>query len=94
MCAPRTATRSRSASEAETKTSVSGIDTPEKLDSDELERDDADSPLDAAKIQALGERASTLAENLLDKVYLEPSKGPRGRYGRLAYLCLFDSNGN
>lgn len=38
-----------------------GIDTPEKFDSDKLRRDDADSPLSAAEIQALGEEVSAFA---------------------------------
>lgn len=73
-----------------------GIDTPEKFESDKLYRDDADSPLGAAAIQALGEAASRFAEDLLEGevVYLEPGKEPRDRYGRLlAYLYLPDPEG-
>ncbi len=74
-----------------------GIDTPEKFESDKLSRDDADSPLRADEIQALGEGASRFAENLLEgeAVYLEPGLEPRDRYGRLlAYLYLPDPEGD
>ena len=74
-----------------------GVDTPEKFDSDKLRRDDADSPLRADEIQALGEGASRFAETLLEgeRVYLEPGLEPRDRYGRLlAYLYLPDPEGN
>lgn len=74
-----------------------GIDTPEKFDSDKLYRDDADSPLRADEIQALGESASRFAESLLagEAVYLEPGLEPRDRYGRLlAYLYLPDPGGD
>ena len=74
-----------------------GIDTPEKFDSDKLRRDDADSPLRADEIQALGAGASRFAEDLLEgeTVYLEPGLEPRDRYGRLlAYLYLSDPGGD
>ena len=74
-----------------------GVDTPEKFESDKLYRDDADSPLRADEIQALGEGASRFAEDLLEgeTVYLEPGLEPRDRYGRLlAYLYLPDSEGD
>ena len=74
-----------------------GIDTPEKFDSDKLRRDDADSPLSASEIQALGEEASAFAERLLggSEVYVQPGTEPRDRYGRLlAYLYQADPNGD
>ena len=73
-----------------------GIDTPETFDSDKLRRDDADSPLRADEIQALGAEASRFAKELLEgeAVYLEPGLEPRDRYGRLlAYLYLSDPEG-
>ena len=74
-----------------------GIDTPETFESDKLRRDDADSPLRADEIQALGAEASRFAEGLLEgeAVYVEPGTEPRDRYGRLlAYLYLPDPGGD
>ncbi len=74
-----------------------GIDTPEKFQSDKLERDDANSPLSKAEIQRLGKQASEVTEKLVEGkwLFLELDVEERDRYRRLlAYVYFKDARGD
>jgi micrococcal nuclease len=73
-----------------------GIDTPEKYQSDKLERDDANSPLSKEELQRLGKKASEVTENLVEGkwLFLELDAEERDRYRRLlAYVYFKDNQG-
>jgi micrococcal nuclease len=74
-----------------------GIDTPEKFQSDKLQRQVQETGLTAAVIQAEGKRASEFTHSLLDgrSVYVENDVQSKDKYGRgLVYLYLEDNNGD
>jgi micrococcal nuclease len=77
------------------KVRLLGIDTPEKYDSDKLERDSEKSGKDKNTIMKLGTISADYAKKLVEgkKVYLEKEPGgdDRDRYGRLLrYVYLED----
>lgn len=77
------------------KVRLLGIDTPEKYDSDKLERDSEKSGRDKNTIMKLGAISADYAKKLVEgrKVYLEKEPGgdDRDRFGRLLrYVYLED----
>lgn len=73
-----------------------GIDTPEKYQSDKLERDDANSPLTKEELQRLGKEASEVTESFVEGkwLFLELDAEERDRYRRLlAYVYFRDASG-
>jgi micrococcal nuclease len=77
------------------KVRLLGIDTPEKYDSQKLERDALSSQRDKETIKKLGELSSVYAENLVlnkkVKLVKEPNHEDKDRYGRLLrYIYLED----
>ncbi len=72
-----------------------GIDTPEKFDSDKLDRDAERTGKDKKTIQKLGELASDFTKALIDKKKVrlekEPNHEDKDKYGRLLrYVYLED----
>jgi micrococcal nuclease len=72
-----------------------GIDTPEKFDSDKLDRDAERTGKDKKTIQKLGELASDFTKALIDKKKVnlekEPGHEDKDKYGRLLrYVYLED----
>lgn len=73
-----------------------GIDTPEKFNTDKLERDVQTSGLSKETLQRLGKEASVVTEKLVGSkpLYLEFDVEARDRYRRLlAYVYFKDSKG-
>ena len=73
-----------------------GIDTPEKYDSDKLERKARETGRSREAIQSMGRAASTFAETLLEgrRVWLELGVEERDRFGRvLGYVYVEDPAG-
>lgn len=73
------------------KVRLIGIDTPEKHDSDKLNRDAARTGKDIDTIKKLGEKSSEFTQSLCDgkKCWLEYDTQTKDRYGRtLAYIHL------
>jgi micrococcal nuclease len=70
-----------------------GIDTPEKFESDKLEREAARLGVNKAVIQAQGRKASEFLKQMLQnqQVYLEQDVEERDRYGRLLGYIYFVS---
>lgn len=71
-----------------------GIDTPEKWDSNKLNKDSERTGKDIETIKKLGQLASYYTENLLlnKKVYLIPdsTNSDKDRYGRLLRYCYLE----
>jgi len=76
------------------KVRLLGIDSPEKYDSDKLDRDSDEKGMDKKTIKRLGELASQYVKNLVEgkKVYLvkEPNYQDRDKYGRLLRYVYLD----
>lgn len=77
------------------KVRLIGIDTPEKYDSDKLDRESKNSGRDKETIQKLGEEASLYVKNLVEgkrvKLVREDDYRDRDKYGRLLrYVYLED----
>lgn len=78
------------------KVRLIGVDTPEKLAGDKLERQSAETGLSKEDIQAMGQQASSFMESLIlnKEVWLELDVEEVDRFGRtLAYLYLADPDG-
>jgi len=77
--------------DSDEKVRLIGIDTPEKYDSDKLNRDAARTGQDIDSIKKLGEKSSEFTKSLCDekKCWLEYDTQTKDRYGRtLAYIHL------